>query len=63
MTGALVPTDDNYLTPRQVAAIFNVSTALLRDWRYRSTGPQYVRLNGLVRYPRSGLAVFVNPTT
>jgi excisionase family DNA binding protein len=44
-----------YLTPDQVADRYQVSEATLKEWRYKGTGPEYVRLGRHVRYPATAL--------
>jgi hypothetical protein len=37
--------------PAQLAAYLQVSTATLKDWRYRGGGPEHLKLkNGRIRY-------------
>lgn len=42
---------DTLLTPAELAAHISVSTSTLKQWRYLQTGPPYLKLGGLVRYP------------
>jgi excisionase family DNA binding protein len=44
-----------YLTPDQVAERYQVSEATLKEWRYKGTGPEYIRLGRHVRYPATAL--------
>lgn len=44
-----------YFTPDQVAERYLVSEATLKEWRYKRTGPEYVRLGRHVRYPAKAL--------
>jgi excisionase family DNA binding protein len=44
-----------YLTPDQVAERYQVPEATLKEWRYKGTGPEYVRLGRHVRYPAKAL--------
>jgi excisionase family DNA binding protein len=44
-----------YFTPDQVAERYQVSEATLKEWRYKGTGPEYVRLGRHVRYPAKAL--------
>jgi excisionase family DNA binding protein len=44
-----------YFTPDQVAERYQVSEATLKEWRYKGTGPEYVRLGRHVRYPATAL--------
>jgi predicted site-specific integrase-resolvase len=39
-----------YLTPEQVADRYQLSEATVKEWRYRGTGPAYLRLGKRVRY-------------
>jgi predicted site-specific integrase-resolvase len=47
-----------YFTPDQVAERYQVSEATLKEWRYKGTGPEYVRLGRHVRYPATALERF-----
>ena len=47
-----------YFTPDQVAERYQVSEATLKEWRYKGTGPEYVRLGRHVRYPATALQQF-----
>ena len=51
------------LTPREVAEFLKVSTSTLADWRYKRTGPSYVRQGRVVRYPADALATWINART
>lgn len=47
--------DDDALliTGRELARLFHVSRRTVEAWRYRKSGPPYIRLsNGVVRYYR-----------
>jgi N-acyl-D-aspartate/D-glutamate deacylase len=52
-----VPGED-LATPDQVAHRYNVPVRTLEMWRYRRTGPRFVKLNGHVRYRWSDLAAW-----
>lgn len=41
------------LTPRRVSQILDVAVGTLGQWRHRGVGPPSIRVEGLVRYPRS----------
>jgi predicted DNA-binding transcriptional regulator AlpA len=46
-------TNMQLLTPEQLAKRWSVSAGTLANWRYKRTGPDYVRLGGgkgMVRY-------------
>ena len=62
---ATQPTDsgiDNYpqfLDEKEVAALLNVSVALVRKWRARRTGPKVLKIGGrLVRYELNAVLAF-----
>lgn len=40
-----------HLTPQQVAERLQISVRLLEKWRHRRTGPRFVKVGHLVRYP------------
>lgn len=46
---------EELLTPAEAAALLGVSVRTLEDWRYRRTGPPWVRLGGQARYEPSEL--------
>ncbi|MHA6695598.1 helix-turn-helix transcriptional regulator [Homoserinimonas sp. A520] len=42
-----------FLTPEAFAEMLDVSTSTLSSWRYKGTGPAYLKITGgLVRYDR-----------
>lgn len=43
------------LTPPEVAKFLSVPVATLMDWRYRETGPPYIKIRGRVRYDPADL--------
>ncbi len=44
----------------EAAELMGVSPSLLRDWRFKGAGPQYIRLgHRTVRYKRSDLERFI----
>jgi predicted DNA-binding transcriptional regulator AlpA len=46
---------ESLLTENEVSAHLKVSLACLRRWRLCGEGPQYVKVNNLVRYRESDL--------
>jgi hypothetical protein len=46
-----------FLTPDQVAQRYQVSEATLKEWRYKGTGPKFLRLRKRIRYRESDLQV------
>lgn len=54
-----MPADDTLMTPDEVAELLRVKPRTLESWRYRTTGPRYVRLDGAVRYWRSDVLEFL----
>jgi predicted DNA-binding transcriptional regulator AlpA len=51
--------DEKYLTDGEVAAKLHISLNTIKSWRHRGTGPRYVKLNRLVRYPVSAVEEFI----
>lgn len=47
------------MTPAEAAAYLSVPTRTLESWRYRRTGPRFVRLGRHVRYRQADLNRFV----
>jgi predicted site-specific integrase-resolvase len=47
-----------YLTPEQVAQRYQVSPDTLKEWRYKGTGPTFLRLGKRVRYREVDLEVW-----
>ena len=52
------------LTPHEAAEKLRVKIATLRTWRWRGTGPKYLRMGsgnpkGRVLYPEEDLAVYL----
>ena len=48
------------LTEKEASAMLSVSVHTLRTWRRLGSGPKYVKLNKLVRYPLKDLEEFSN---
>jgi predicted site-specific integrase-resolvase len=44
-----------FLTPDQVAERYQVTTDVLRDWRYKGVGPKYVHIGKRPRYREADL--------
>lgn len=49
-TDTSVPALDELLTPAAVSDYLDVPTGTLANWRYRGSGPPFVRLGRHVRY-------------
>lgn len=47
------------LTEHEVSASLKVSLACLRRWRLQGEGPQYVKVNNMVRYREADIAAWV----
>lgn len=47
------------LTPAEVAATLRVDTKTLANWRFKGTGPTFLKISGLVRYSTEDLKVFL----
>ena len=50
---------DVLLTENEVSACLKVSLACLRRWRLLGEGPQYVKVNNLVRYRESDISAWM----
>lgn len=53
----------NLLTTKDVAAKFGVAVKTLSEWRSLGKGPQYIRLNGSVRYDSREIAAYLAVNT
>ena len=47
------------LSEAQAADFLNLSACTLQQWRSKGRGPQFVKLNRMVRYRRSDIDAFV----
>lgn len=50
---------ESLLTEHEVSVCLKVSLACLRRWRLVGDGPQYVKVNNLVRYRESDVTTWV----
>jgi predicted DNA-binding transcriptional regulator AlpA len=50
---------ESLLTENEVSACLKVSLACLRRWRLTGDGPQYVKVNNLVRYRETDILTWV----
>ena len=50
---------ESLLTENEVSACLKVSLACLRPWRLVGDGPQYVKVNNLVRYREADIKTWV----
>jgi predicted site-specific integrase-resolvase len=50
---------DGLLTPDEASSLLRVDEGTLANWRYRGTGPVFVKLGGKVRYAKNDLNDFV----
>ena len=51
------------LTENEVAKWLGLSVATLRAWRFRQTGPRFVRFGRAVRYLPSDIELFISKNT
>ena len=51
--------DEQYLTDGELAEKLHVSVNTIKSWRHRGTGPRFVKMNRLVRYPLSAVEEFL----
>lgn len=56
-------THETYLNPREVASRLGMTTDGLAHWRWKGTGPTYVKLGRQVRYPESELRKWIADRT
>lgn len=47
------------ITEAEAARILNVSRGCLRQWRFRKKGPEFIKLEGTIRYSRRAILTFV----
>ncbi|MGV9715171.1 helix-turn-helix transcriptional regulator [Rhodococcus pyridinivorans] len=48
---------------KEVAAFFNMTEAALAQWRYRGTGPKFVRLNRRIFYKWADVYEWIDQNT
>jgi hypothetical protein len=48
------------LTPTEAGELLSVSVTTLANWRFKGTGPVFIRLSGLIRYSFTDLEAFVS---
>lgn len=46
-------------TPAEVAEFYQVEETTLKSWRYRGIGPEYTKVNSLIRYDWDEVEAFV----
>ncbi len=51
------------LSEREAAEHLRCGKSTLRQWRYRNTGPKFVKINGLIRYRIEDLEAFIVSNT
>lgn len=51
---------ETLLTEKQVAVAANISIATLRLWRGKGTGPRFIKLERMVRYPASDFRSWID---
>lgn len=47
------------LTINEVAAILKKSPGTMNNWRSKGIGPDYITVNGTIRYKKSAVAEFI----
>jgi hypothetical protein len=53
------PEPSQFLTDMQLAERLNVTVNTVRSWRFLKTGPAYVKMNRIIRYPASAVDEFL----
>ena len=51
--------ETNWLTEKEVAAMLNITSATLQNWRWRGVGIQYSRFMRSVRYRESDILKYM----
>lgn len=54
---------ERLLTPADVAEYLRVEQTTLRDWRYRGTGPAFVRTGRSIRYRPAAVEEWIKANT
>ena len=57
------PIQPVYLTTEQAAAITQLATGTLENWRYRRQGPPWIKVGGVVRYEESAFHTWLAAQT
>jgi excisionase family DNA binding protein len=50
---------DEYLTIKELSALLKVPEPTLRYWRHCGKAPRAIKLNGTLRFPRSGVLAWL----
>lgn len=48
-----------FLSTNRLAALLEIHPATPRQWRHQGRGPAYVKIGGVVRYPRESVLAFL----
>lgn len=51
--------ESKLLTPKEVANILGLNQASLRNWRWKGSGPVFIKVGHLVRYKQSDVNKFI----
>lgn len=51
------------MSPEELAALVGVKVRTLANWRYRGTGPQYIKPGGSVRYRAGDVEAWLTSRT
>lgn len=54
---------ERLLTPAEVADAFAIPEQLLRTWRWKGVGPEYLKLGPKVRYRAADVAAYLERQT
>jgi len=49
-----------YISPLELSSRWSVGTVTLAQWRSRGQGPEYAKMNRLVRYPIASIEAWEN---
>lgn len=53
-------TEVHYLTPDDLARMWQVSVGTIANWRTNNKGPEFVRIGGLVRYSPESVSAWLS---
>jgi len=62
-TSSALPAASDLLNPKQTAAYLHVAVATLADWRYRGSGPLFIRAGRRILYRRAALDAWLEANT
>ena len=49
----------NYLNEKEVSELTGIAVKTLQSWRWRRTGPSFLKLGGAIRYRREDIQAYM----